>query len=108
MKKLRIGLSVAALIALAFVSVPRADQAQAPGRGAGRGVRQGRGGERPQRQRARKVVLAWADTRNGQAQHESVSHALSVIERIGYESGAHDTLIRNHSNTLPQQPPRAP
>ena len=28
-----------------------------------------------------KVLLAWADTRNGIAQHESTSHALSVIER---------------------------
>ena len=104
MKKLRIGISVAALIALAFVSVPRADQAQAPGRGAGRGGQQGRGGERPQRQRSRKVVLAWADTRNGQAQHESVSHALSVIERIGYESGAYDTFIRTDSNIISKQP----
>ena len=43
---------------------------------------QGRGGDRPARPprvRARKVVLAWADTRNGQAQHEFTSHALSVI-----------------------------
>src|SRR6185503_17860829 len=104
MKRLRIGISVVALIALAFVSVPRADQAQAPGRGAGRGGQQGRGGERPQRQRARKVVLAWADTRNGQAQHESVSHALSVIERLGYESGAYDTFIRTDSNIIAKQP----
>lgn len=104
MTKLRIGISVAALIALAFVSVPRADQAPAPGQAAGRGGQQGRGGERPQRQRSRKVVLAWADTRNGQAQHESVSHALSVIERIGYESGAYDTFIRTDSNIIAKQP----
>ena len=50
------------------------------GRGAGRGAA-----------RTRKAVLAWADTRNGQAQHDSVSHALAVIERLGYESGAYDT-----------------
>ncbi len=63
----------------------------------------GRGGPR---QRARKVVLAWADTRNGIAQHESVSHALSVIERLGYESGAYDTFIRTDSNIIAKQPLR--
>src|SRR5688572_23965342 len=60
--------------------------------------------QRPQRPRARKVVLAWADTRNGQAQHESTSHALSVIERLGYESGAYDTFIRTDSNIIAAQP----
>ena len=44
------------------------------GQGGGRG---GRGGGA-----ARKRVLAWADTRNGQAQHESVSHALATIEKL--------------------------
>src|SRR5687767_13370282 len=60
--------------------------------------------QRPQRPRARKVVLAWADTRNGQAQHESTSHALSVIERLGYESGAYDTFIRTDSHIIAKQP----
>jgi uncharacterized protein len=36
-------------------------------------------------------------TRNGIAQHDSVSHALAVIERLGYESGAYDTFIRTDS-----------
>lgn len=67
---------------------------------------QGRGGGRggPQRPRLRKVLLAWADTRNGIAQHDSVSHALSVIERLGYESGAYDTYIRTDSNIVANQP----
>jgi hypothetical protein len=52
------------------------------------------------------VVLAWADTRNGQAQHESTSHALSVIEQLGYESGAYDTFIRTDSNIVANQPLR--
>ena len=47
------------------------------------GSNQGRAGGRAPRKR----VLAWADTRNGQAQHESVGHALAIIERLGYESG---------------------
>jgi len=70
----------------------------------GRGGRGGPGGT--PRARTRKVVLAWADTRNGIAQHESVSHALSVIERLGYESGVYDTFIRTDSNIIAKQPLR--
>jgi type 1 glutamine amidotransferase len=78
---------------------PAGAQAGAPqGRGGGRG----RGG--PARVRTRKAVLAWADTRNGIAQHESVSHALAVIERLGYESGAYDTFIRTDSDIVSIEP----
>ena len=70
--------------------------AQTQGPGGGRG--QGRG------PRPRKVVLAWADTRNGIAQHDSVSHALAVIERLGYESGVYDTYIRTDSNIISRHP----
>lgn len=56
--------------------------------------------------RTRKVVLAWADTRNGIAQHDSVSHALSVIERLGYDSGLYDTFIRTDSNIVARDPKR--
>ena len=52
----------------------------------------------------RKRVLAWADTRNGQAQHESMGHALAIIERLGYESGMWDTFIRTDSNIISKQP----
>jgi hypothetical protein len=63
---------------------------------------QGRGrGNQP---RVRKAVLAWADTRNGIAQHDSTSHALAVIERLGYESGAYDTYIRTDSNIIAKHP----
>jgi uncharacterized protein len=62
------------------------------------------GGRPPQKPRTRKVVLAWADTRNGVAQHEFTSHALSVIERLGYESGVYDTFIRTDSNIIARQP----
>ncbi|HEX8027013.1 MAG TPA: ThuA domain-containing protein [Vicinamibacterales bacterium] len=64
------------------------------------------GSQRGQRPRTRKVVLAWADTRNGIAQHDSTSHALSVIERLGYESGLYDTFIRTDSNIVSKQPKR--
>lgn len=57
-----------------------------------------------QQPRQRKRVLAWADTRNGIAQHDSVSHAISVIERLGYESGAYDTFIRTDSNIISKKP----
>ena len=63
---------------------------------------QGRGGRGGRV--ARKRVLAWADTRNGQAQHESVGHALAIIERLGYESGQWDTFIRTDSNIISKTP----
>src|SRR4051794_2222726 len=69
----------------------------------GQGRGQGRGGGRGAA-RTRKAVLAWADTRNGIAQHDSVSHALAVIERLGYESGAYDTFIRTDSNIIANEP----
>ena len=69
---------------------------QAQGRGQGRG----RGPAGPQRKR----LLAWADTRNGQSQHESVGHALSVIERLGYDSGQWDTFIRTDSHIIARAP----
>jgi len=65
---------------------------------------QARQGGGPQRPRVRKVVLAWADTRNGIAQHDSTSHALAVIERLGYESGVYDTYIRTDSNIIASKP----
>jgi type 1 glutamine amidotransferase len=68
------------------------------------GPPQGRGAGRAGRPPARKVVLAWADTRNGIAQHESVGHALATIERIGYESGLYDTWIRTDSEIISNHP----
>ncbi|HET6956705.1 MAG TPA: ThuA domain-containing protein [Vicinamibacterales bacterium] len=85
-----------------------AEQLPQPPAGAPAGAPQGRGGGRgrggPPRVRTRKAVLAWADTRNGIAQHDSVSHALAVIERLGYESGAYDTYIRTDSNIVANEP----
>jgi type 1 glutamine amidotransferase len=50
-----------------------------------------------------KHVLAWADVRNGY-QHESITHALSTIERLGWESGLYDTIIRTDSQPITKQP----
>src|SRR5437867_5685167 len=66
---------------------------QTPGGRGGRGQRAGR-----------KVVLVWADTRNGIAQHDSISHAMAVIERLGYESGVYDAFLRTDSNIISYRP----
>ena len=48
-------------------------------------------------------VLAWADVRNGY-QHDSISHAIATIERLGYQSGAYDTYIRTDSQLITKHP----
>jgi type 1 glutamine amidotransferase len=88
---------VALLLVITWaVPAPSAQVPNPQGRGQGRG---GRGAPR-----TRKVVLAWADTRNGIAQHDSTSHALAIIERLGYESGLWDTFIRTDSNIVSYHP----
>jgi len=52
----------------------------------------------------RKVVLAWADTMNGRSQHDFTSHALAMIEQIGYESNLWDTFIRTDSAIISYNP----
>jgi type 1 glutamine amidotransferase len=44
-------------------------------------------------------ILAWGDVSEGY-QHDSVSHALATIERLGYETGAYDTFIRTDSQLI--------
>ena len=91
-------LLVVGVWAIAQQPAPQTTPAQAEqGRG-GRGRGPGRG------PRTRKAVLAWADTRNGIAQHDSTSHALALIERLGYESGMWDTYIRTDSNIVSYKP----
>ena len=50
-------------------------------------------------QAPRKHVLAWADVRSGY-QHDSISHALATIERLGRDSGVYDTIIRTDSQPI--------
>jgi hypothetical protein len=96
-------LTVAACLALAIVVAgAQVQQDGQRGRGQGGGRGEGRGGGRGPR--TRKAVLAWADTRNGIAQHDSVSHALAVMERLGYESGLYDMFIRTDSNIISKHP----
>ncbi len=114
MQRATLALTTAGIITcglLAFAAPPVQQPTPAPARGQAVGPDGARGqagqrGGRGQRAGgpARKRVLAWADTRNGIAQHESVGHALSVIERLGYESGLWDTYIRTDSNIIASAP----
>src|SRR6266545_8045589 len=51
----------------------------------------------------KKHVLAWADVRNGY-QHDSISHAVATIERLGRESGDYHTFIRTDSQLITKRP----
>lgn len=64
--------------------------------------RGGRGGA-PQAP-ARKILLAWADTRNGRSQHAFTSHALAIVEQLGWQTGLWDTFIRTDSHIIANEP----
>jgi len=51
----------------------------------------------------RKRVLAWGDTITAY-QHDSISHALATMERLGRESGAFEIYIRTDSQLITKQP----
>src|SRR5215510_9809161 len=51
----------------------------------------------------RKRVLAWGDTITA-FQHDSISHALATLERLGLESGTFETYIRTDSQLITKQP----
>lgn len=115
--RIRMGLILIAAFLCALWALGQQGGQQGAGQQQGRGAPPaGRGGQDPQGRgpggpggrggapRTKKVLLAWADTRNGIAQHDSVSHAIAVIERIGYESGVYDTYIRTDSNIISYKP----
>jgi type 1 glutamine amidotransferase len=52
-------------------------------------------------------VLAWGDTLTA-FQHDSISHALATMERLGHESGAYEMYIRTDSQWITRQPVPAP
>src|SRR5688572_29080541 len=104
MKRSTFFMSLVAVGLVAFAGLPAAEQAPQTPAGAQTAGQPAPRGARPPRQRTRKVVLAWADTRNGQSQHDSVSHALAVIERLGYDSGLYDTYIRTDSHIAAMDP----
>ena len=110
---LRTGLMAAAVLFGACVTA----QAQAPARGAapviqpgvcppaaaGRGGRGAAADGTPARP-APKRVLAWADSRNGKAQHEYVSYALAQLQKMGHDSGAYTVIIRTDSDIISDNP----
>lgn len=51
------------------------------------------------RRPGRKNVLAWAPIENG-FQHNSISHAMCLMERLGYVSGLYDTYIHTDSQPI--------
>src|SRR5438309_7784630 len=51
----------------------------------------------------RKRVLAWGDTITAY-QHDSISHGLATIERLGRESGDFETYIRTDSQLITKHP----
>ncbi len=53
----------------------------------------------PAQPAAKKRILAIGDVRTG-FQHDSVSHALATIDRLGYESGIYVTYLRTDSQLL--------
>jgi len=55
----------------------------------------------------RKKLLAIGDVRTGY-QHDSVSHALATIERLGRESGSFDTFIRTDLQLITKGPVLGP
>jgi len=61
----------------------------------------------PQAPARPKRILAWGDTITAY-QHDSISHALATIERLGRESGAFDTYIRTDSQLIGKQAIPAP
>src|SRR5204863_1196314 len=56
---------------------------------------------------ARKKLLAIGDTHTGYT-HDSIGHALAVIDRLGHDSGLYDTYIRTDSQWITKQPVPAP
>jgi uncharacterized protein len=55
--------------------------------------------QRYMRRPGRKNVLAWAPVKNGFA-HNSISHAVCLLERLGYVSGLYDTYIHTDSQPI--------
>ena len=60
-------------------------------------------GRRAAQRPDRKQLLVWCDTRYGGAYHDSVSHAMAVIERMGRDTGLYDAYLRTDSQLITKQ-----
>jgi uncharacterized protein len=85
--------SAAAVISLLAVTIAGA-QGQAP--------QPGRGGADPNFWAGKKRILVVADVASG-FHHDSISHAMATIERLGRESGAYMTMIRTDTQLLTKE-----
>ena len=61
------------------------------------------GGRPPQQKPTRKQLLVWCDTTGGGMYHESVSHAMAVIEKMGRDTGLFDAYLRTDSQLITKQ-----
>ena len=93
----RVVLTVAAC-GLACASVAAA---QGPPAGPGPGQRPG--GPPRQQKPDRKQLLVWCDQTGGGSYHDSTTHAMTVIEKLGRETGLWDTYIRTDSQLITKQ-----
>jgi type 1 glutamine amidotransferase len=84
---------------VAFDAAPALEQAPAGQTPAPAGGRAGGRGVQPDPWPGQPKLLAVADVLTG-FHHDSISHALSTVERIGRESGAWVTIIRTDSQLI--------
>ena len=94
----RAALVVAACSVLSVADV----SAQGPPPGAPPGAAR-QGGPRPQQKPDRKQLLVWCDQTGGGSYHDSTTHAMTVIEKLGRETGLWDTYIRTDSQLITKQ-----
>ena len=94
-------LRLAGLVFIVLLGGAMFAQAPQPPGPAGGPQAQGRGPQDPFA--GKKKLLAIGDTSTG-FQHDSVSHALATIERLGWDSGVYVTYIKTDSQLLTKQP----
>lgn len=61
------------------------------------------GGPRQPQKPARKQLLVWCDSTGGGMYHDSVSHAMAVIEKMGRDTGLFDAYLRTDSQLITKQ-----
>jgi type 1 glutamine amidotransferase len=61
------------------------------------------GGPPRQQKPTKKQLLVWCDTTGGGMYHDSVSHAMAVIEKMGRDSGLFDAYLRTDSQLITKQ-----
>lgn len=60
-------------------------------------------GRGPQPRPDRKQLLVWCDTTGGGLYHDSVSHSMAVIEKMGRDTGLFDAYLRTDSQLITKQ-----